>query len=70
MDPPALRHLVADPVRALLVDLGDLDECAVLGEQTGDARADAVASAGDHRDPSIEEPVPVVDRWDALVTRS
>ena len=28
--------------------------------------ADAVASAGDHRDPSIEKPVPVVDAWDAV----
>lgn len=47
-------HLVADPIRALLIDLGDFNECSVLGEQAADPGADAVASAGDHRNPSIE----------------
>ena len=40
----------------------------MLGEQPGDARADAVAAAGDDRDPSVEEAVPVVDVWDTVVT--
>ncbi len=61
---------VVDAVRALPIDLGDLDERAVLGEQPGDARADAVAAAGDHRDPAVEQPVPVVDGRDAVVRRA
>jgi len=63
------RHVVADPVRAHPIDFGDLDECAVLGEQARDACADSVASAGDDRDPSVEQPIPVGDLRDAIVTR-
>jgi uncharacterized membrane protein YdjX (TVP38/TMEM64 family) len=63
------RHLVANPVRAPPIDVGDLDECAVLGEKARDARADSVASAGDDRDASIEEPIPVGDLRDTVVTR-
>ena len=54
-----------DPVRAFPIDLGDFDERPVLGEQPGDACADAVATAGDDRDASVEEPIPVVDGRDA-----
>ena len=61
-------HLVADAVRASPIDLGDFDERPVLGEQPGDARADAVAPARDDRDAAVEQPVPVVDRRDAVVS--
>ncbi len=61
-------HLVPDQGGAVLIGLGDLDERAVPGEETGDAGADAVASAGDNRDPSIQKPIPVIDLWDAIVT--
>ena len=46
------------------VDLGDLDERAVLGEQPRDRAADAGTAAGDHRDLAVEELAPVVDRGD------
>ena len=61
--------LVLDPICAPLIELGDLDERPVLGEQPGDAGADAVAAAGDHGDASVEKPVPVADAWDAIVSR-
>ena len=42
----------------------------MLREQSGDARADAVATAGDDRDSPFEEPIPVVDVRDAVVRRA
>ncbi len=59
-----LVDLVADAVGTFPVDFSDLDERSVLGEQSGDARADAVAAAGDDRDPAVEKPTPVVDTRD------
>ena len=53
-----------DRVGPFGVDLGDLDERAVLGEQPGDGAADAVAAAGDDGDLAVEQPVPVVDGRD------
>ena len=61
--------LALDPICAPLIELGDLDERPVLGEQPGDAGADAVAAAGDHGDASVKKPVPVADAWDAVVSR-
>ena len=70
IDPPRAGHFVVDALGAFPVDLGDLDECAMLGEESGDAGADAVATARDDRDSSVEEPIPVVDTRDTVVTHS
>ena len=67
--PTCAFDLVQDPICALLIELGDLDERPVLGKQPRDAGADAGAAAGDHGDASVEKPVPVVDAWDAIVSR-
>src|SRR5262249_30808293 len=64
---PGRGHLVAYPLGAFPIDLGHLHECAVGGEQAGDPRTDTVASTGDHRDPSVEQMIPVVDLRDAIV---
>ena len=63
-------HFVVDAVRAFPIGLGDFDERPVLGEQPGDARADAVATPGDDGDSPVEEPIPVVDVRDAVVRRA
>lgn len=54
-------HFVVDAVGTFPVDLGDLDERSVLSEQPGDTRSDTVAAACHHRDPTVEEPVPVIN---------
>lgn len=62
--------LVTDRACEFPVDLGDLDERPVRCEQPRDAGADARAPAGDHRNPSLEEAVPVVNRRDAVTGHS
>jgi hypothetical protein len=48
------------------IDLGDLDQRTVLGEQPGDRAADPVTAAGDHGDLAVQHPVPVGDRRHVL----
>ena len=38
----------------LLVDVGDDDERAVVGELLGDAQADSLRAAGDHGDTAVQ----------------
>jgi hypothetical protein len=53
------------PFSAFRVDLGDLHDRTMPGEEPRDRPADAVAPAGDDRDLAIEEPAVVGDRGDA-----
>ena len=48
------RQLVGGGATAILVDLRDHETSALFGEAAGDALADALAAAGDHRDPLLE----------------
>ena len=54
------------------IDLDDLDEGPMLGEQPGDRSADAYASTGNHGNPVLQQPVPVHDLRDppGLLCRS
>ena len=62
--PPAASISATLALGALGIDLGDLDEGAVLGEEAGDGAADAVAAAGDDGDLAVEQALLVGDRGD------